>query len=316
MKVNEINFSNLKWLDVQAPHEKKLIEIAKVLGIPSGMILNCLNPDYLPNIDVFGDVYFIMLRVSEPHMKSSADSIQELTTKIAVFIKGNLIYTFHRLPLNEIDHLIQKINENKDDPSKNDSQSDFIQILMEQVASSYNDPINKLEYETDHFEANILASKKTKNLLKDGFLIKRKASAYKKVIKFTLDTLVKLELKMNIDSNRFGYIKEKLERYQFYADDIFENIQGLLNLYIAIQSQKTNEASFKTNEIVRVLTVLTIFFLPLNFLAGIYGMNFEHMPLLKEYNGFWFALGFMAFICFGLLYYVSRKGWLAPPPKE
>ena len=192
----------------------------------------------------------------------------------------------------------------------------FFQSLLEQVATSYDQRLLELEQMTESFEENILKSVRSRNLLQDGFILKRKASAYKKVIKFTSEVMMKTVMTLNLDNTQFGYIKEKFDRYQFYADDVFENSQSLLNLHIGIQSQKTNEASFRTNEIMRVLTVLTMFFLPLNFIAGVYGMNFEYMPLTKHPEGFWLSLGFMVLICLGLFAYVVKKGWMAPPPKE
>ena len=312
MTTNEVSFSNIKWIDHVAPTKKKLIEMSKVIGVPQGMILNCLNPDFLPHLDTYNDVYFLMLRVSEQGSPKMADSIQELTTKIALFIKGDTIFSFHRLLLPEIKVVTQKTQEK----SSPDARQYFFQTLFEQVALSYDAPLIELEHMTDQFEENILKNVKSRNLLQDGFILKRKASAYKKVIKFTSEVMAKTVGTLSLDYTQFGYIKEKFDRYQFYSDDVFENSQSLLNLHLGIQSQKTNEASFRTNEIVRVLTVLTLFFLPLNFIAGIYGMNFEVMPLVKEAQGFWISIGFMIVICVILLTYVFRKGWMAPPPKE
>ena len=312
MIINEMNFSNMKWIDHTAPTKEKLTETATALGVPEAMLLNCLDPDFLPHLDSYNDVFFLMLRACEPNAFGHADSIQELTTKIAVFIKNDMILSFHRLPLEEINVTTQKISKVQTETGL----QYFIQTLTDEIALGYDKPLMELENQTDDFEEKILNKRNSRNLLRDGFVIKRKASAYKKVIKFTSEVINKLVNTLNFDEKKFGFIKEKFDRYQFYSDDVFENIQGLLNLHIAIQSQKTNEASFRTNEIVRVLTVLTIFFLPLNFIAGVYGMNFEHMPLIKHPDGFWISLGFMAVICVGLFIYVVKKGWIAPPPKE
>lgn len=312
MTINEVKFSNIKWIDHVAPTKEKLVDMAKVIEVPQGMILNCLNPDFLPHLDSYNDVYFLMLRAYEAHAPAQADTVQELTTKMAFFIKPDAIYSFHRLPLNQITITAQKMQEK---PAIANLQY-FIQSIFEQVALSYDKPLLDLEQQTDVFEETILSKKSSKHLLRDGFIIKRKASAYKKVVKFTSEVMSKTITTLNLDPSQFGYIKEKFDRYQFYSDDVFENIQSLLNLHIGIQSQKTNEASFRTSEIMRVLTVLTIFFLPLNFIAGVYGMNFSYLPLAEYHEGFWLAVGLMLVISFGILLYVVKKGWMAPPPKE
>ncbi len=307
---------SLQWYDCTEPSEEILIKTAQKLAVPENIFLNCLDPDYLPYIDIHKDLIFIMLRVCDLSADEKSESIQELTTKIAVFIKNNQIYTFHRLPLHEVTNTIEYFKMHSEQLDSANSIQFVLQKLFEQIAESYEQKLIELENNLDRFEEKILTLKNSKFLLKEGFSIKRKASAYKKVIKFTLDVLAKTNLKICPDSHQFNYVKEKFERYQFYADDVFENSQGLLNLHLAIQSQKTNEASYRTNEIVRVLTVLTIFFLPLNFIAGVYGMNFESMPLLKNNNGFWLAIASMGFISVGLLVYVIVKGWLKPPPRD
>jgi magnesium transporter len=69
--------------------------------------------------------------------------------------------------------------------------------------------------------------------------------------------------------------------------------------------------SNRTNDIMRTLTALTAIFLPLNLIAGIFGMNFEFIPLLHEKTGFWWAMGSMALIAVGLGVVFWRKRYLA-----
>ena len=75
---------------------------------------------------------------------------------------------------------------------------------------------------------------------------------------------------------------------------------------------------FRTNEIMRVLTVISSVFIPLTFLAGVYGMNFntEHPLNMPELNWFWgypFSLVLMAVVAFGQLIFFRRRGWLGAP---
>lgn len=109
----------------------------------------------------------------------------------------------------------------------------------------------------------------------------------------------------------FDSLQENVERNLFYSEDVLENVTGLLNLHVSLLSNETNEASFKTNEVMRVLTVFSIFFLPLNFLAGIYGMNFKHMPELEMHNGYFFVLLGMGLISLTIFGWVYKRGWLS-----
>jgi magnesium transporter len=71
-----------------------------------------------------------------------------------------------------------------------------------------------------------------------------------------------------------------------------------------------SSVSFRTNEIMRVLTIMSSIFIPLTFLAGVYGMNFENMPELKSHWGYFIVLGVMIAIALALVYLFRRKKWL------
>ena len=90
-----------------------------------------------------------------------------------------------------------------------------------------------------------------------------------------------------------------------------DSAQHLLDLYL-------NAASNRLNEIVRVLTIISVIFMPLTLIAGIYGMNFEHdspwaMPELRWRYGYPFALGLMALSAGGFIFFFWRKGWIGDP---
>jgi magnesium transporter len=100
-------------------------------------------------------------------------------------------------------------------------------------------------------------------------------------------------------------ILDLLETYRELGSD-------LIDIYLSMVSNRTNE-------IMRVLTVISVIFMPLTFIAGVYGMNFDNeksswnMPELKWYWGYLFALLLMLMVAFGQLVFFRRRGWLGPP---
>lgn len=104
---------------------------------------------------------------------------------------------------------------------------------------------------------------------------------------------------------------------QVRSRDVLEHIERVVHHVRRLeQSAETavqmhfNAQSHRTNGIMRTLTVLTAVFLPLNLIAGIFGMNFEFIPLLHRSNGFWLAVGLMALIAMGLVVFFWRKRYL------
>lgn len=311
MKQIEIKQNAINWLDITNPTKDKLEQVAKDFNLPKKILLNCLDPDYLPHLENYGDVKFLILRLMEPVSTMRADTVQELTTKVALFFNDEMVISVHRLPLREVEEVEKKVKAiGKESASK----SYVISFFFEQISLGFNSPLTQLEHNLEKFEEQMFESKRTKSLLLEGYYIKRKASAFKKVLKLTIDALSKVMLTADCPTGMLQETKDRLERNLFYAEEVFENMQSLLNLHMSIESQKTNEASFRTNEIMRVLTVLSIFFLPLNFLAGVFGMNFEHIPLLKDPAGFWISVGAMIIISAAISTYVFKKGWLLDRP--
>ena len=86
-------------------------------------------------------------------------------------------------------------------------------------------------------------------------------------------------------------------------------MNGLLNTYLSVVANRTNE-------VMKVLTIMSSIFIPLTFLAGIYGMNFDVMPELHQTWGYPVLLGLMAAVAIGLIIYFRRLGWLGAKQEE
>lgn len=105
--------------------------------------------------------------------------------------------------------------------------------------------------------------------------------------------------------------KQANELTQFYRD----TASGLLNTFLAYEGHKTNE-------IFKVLTMVSAVFIPLTFIAGVYGMNFSHnespfnMPELSWYYGYPFALFLMMLTALFMLFYFKKRGWVTPRSRE
>lgn len=307
MKRFEKKFNEFVWVDLVEPKKDDLKNLSKEFNIIDRIILNAMDPEHLPKYEVIDDGLVLYLRVIDLKKKSKAINIQELTTKITIIIKGNLLLTLHRLDQEFLEQM------RTDDSIISKNRNEIIRQITKNALKSFDEALNTLEFKADEFEEKIFKGSKSKTLIQEGYNLKRKASAFKKVMKFYSDTFQYMSTHKEYMWTDFQAEKEISDRLLFYIDDVQENITGVLNLHLAIMSNKTNEASFKTNEVMRVLTVFSIFFLPLNFLVGVYGMNFKYMPELEHPYGYFAVLILMAFVSLFIFSWVYRKGWLQDP---
>jgi magnesium transporter len=101
-------------------------------------------------------------------------------------------------------------------------------------------------------------------------------------------------------SYQYQDIKDELLNLLTYNDESVENANQLMTTYLSISDQKNNE-------VVRLLTIFSAFFLPLTFIAGVYGMNFRFMPELNWKWGYFFSIGFMLLVVLVIYLWFRRK---------
>ncbi|MDH4282004.1 MAG: magnesium/cobalt transporter CorA [Myxococcales bacterium] len=108
---------------------------------------------------------------------------------------------------------------------------------------------------------------------------------------------------------------------RIYLRDTYDHIAQIAELIDSSRDMASDMAdaylsnvSHRTNEIMKVLTLMASTFIPLTFVAGIYGMNFEYMPELRSRNGYFIVWGVMIAVAVGMAYYFKRRGWIGTPP--
>ena len=104
-------------------------------------------------------------------------------------------------------------------------------------------------------------------------------------------------------------VLEHIERVVHHVRRLEQSTETTVQMHFSVQSNRTND-------IMRTLTALTAVFLPLNLIAGIFGMNFEFLPLIHRQHGFWWAMGAMLVMALSLIVFFWRKRYLANTPRE
>jgi len=108
-----------------------------------------------------------------------------------------------------------------------------------------------------------------------------------------------------VEESSYVFIRD-LYDHTLQAQEMIENYRDVLN---GLQDLYVSEISFKMNQVMQVLTIITTIFVPLSFLAGLYGMNFDSIPELHHPNGYHILLGVMFSLGLGLLIWFRKKGW-------
>ncbi|MBL7850403.1 MAG: magnesium transporter CorA [Cyclobacteriaceae bacterium] len=285
------------WIDLTHPTKAELNEVATRYGLHAALVEDCLQPDHLPKHEVVGDNQFVILRAFNENATEEADTIQEVTDKIAVFFGSDFIVTVHRPEF----PFLTEIKKEFVEAGKCPSPYHVLFRLFSHVIVTYDKPLSHLMREIDLYEPKIFLQRKTPDLLKDLYYMKRRATVMDNV--FELSKIIHENLKGKISALQYNHLKDEFVRLQTSTRQVTDNVTNLLNIYISLSAQRTGE-------VMRVLTVFSVFFMPLTFIVGIYGMNFDHMPELRWYYGYFYAILFMVGVTLSIYLWFRRKGWM------
>ena len=287
-----------EWIDVTDPSKEELHEIADRYKLHNSSVEDCLQPDHLPKHENVGSYIFIIFRLHADKVASKADTVQELTDKIAIFMKEELIITIHRKEWTQA----EEINENFIKEGLCESEHHVLNEIVKSGLRTYDVRADELTHEIEYFEENMFLKNRKVSLLEGLYYLKRKVDVTRRILILSNEIIEKVDDKDHSDTYTRDTRDLFVKLHTIY-DTLFENTNHLLSIYFSISSQRTNE-------IIRVLTIFSVFFMPLTFIAGIYGMNFEFMPELKMKFGYPGVMLLMVAITGFIYLWFRRRGWL------
>lgn len=159
--------------------------------------------------------------------------------------------------------------------------------------------MNELDKQIEEVEKTIFLKDYSKVSLEDLYFLKTQTRITKKLLHLFQNVINHIEVS---DENKTALqdIKDSLVSLILNYDEVLENANSLLNTYHSVNSQKSND-------VMKLLTIFSAFFLPLTFVAGIYGMNFDHMPELRWDIGYYLTLSVMLVIIIVIFVWFKRK---------
>ncbi len=300
------NKSYVVWADVQDPSNDDYETLKQVFKFKSQTIDEFKASIPVPKIDEFEDYVFITFHRVVYDEKKEDMAVKE----IDFCVSKNYLVSLHEGSSTSIKKMIDKIYTR---PSVMDLGADVIMYsIMETLTEKYILLGNYLSNEIEKIEDKVISKKTTKGIMQKIMKLKRTISEFKRSI------LPQREIISRLARREYSFISE---RAGIYCIDILENlawlhanlesdreiITSIFDASISLTSNKMNEASTKLNKTMQRLTIIATIFMPLTFITGIYGMNFQHMPELEWDVGYFVALGIMITIAFMMIAYFKRK---------
>ncbi|GIV38940.1 MAG: magnesium transport protein CorA [Thermonema sp.] len=290
----------LCWIDVQSPGATEFEALHQTYDFSLEHIQDCLDPEHLPKAEPFEEGHFVILRAYQQDAPADAHTVQDLSTKIAIYTKDHLLITIHRMPLPFIEEIAKRFEQWQ----KAFSTRQIIVHLIHESLESYRPIVVELIKQIDEYEVRLFQEEELQpQMQRRLYFLKRKAGVLRNIVFLMQEVLSAFRSDKKHQSFYWQDTLDLAQHLQNTFRQAEEDAGSLLNFYLSL-------AAHQTNEVMRILTIFSVFFLPLTFIVGVYGMNFEYMPELKMHYGYFGVWGVMVLLTVVIYFIFKKKKWL------
>ncbi|MGW8301639.1 MAG: magnesium/cobalt transporter CorA [Desulfobacterales bacterium] len=291
------------WINIDGLHEVELIEkIGTHFNIHPLTQEDIVNTGQRPKVEDFEEYIYLVFK-----MLKFDETIGHITSEqVSLIVGPHYLLSFQETEGDVFNSVRERIRKGRVHIRK--SGPDYLAYaLIDAVVDHYFLILEKMGEKIEHFEEQLHAQP-TPEILKATHDLKRELIYFRKQvwpIREVLNAWQKSESSIVQETNKV-FIRDVYDHTMQVIDTIDslrDIISGLMDLYLSTVSNKMNE-------VMKVLTIMATIFIPLTFVAGIYGMNFKYMPELEwkwSYPVLWIVL---VVIFFGMIFYFKRKKWL------
>ena len=303
--IQEIKTPGLRWVNLFNNTFKEIDYLRNNFRFHPLDLNDCLPPTKRSKLDEYEDYFFIVLTF--PFFERQNREI--LPAEVDFFIGPDYLITVN-------DGQIPVLNKFFEECLASDTLRQ--KYLHHSPSFLFSEIVNKLQIHLypilDHLNEDIENAKKKifagheKNMVQEILLIKRNIISFRKVIqshKNVIKKLVAKNEKFFIPSTVHIYLNNNLEQ----TKDLWDMLEGLNEYINALHSTNESLISFKLNDIMRILTIVSVTLFSLTLIAAMFGMDAK-LPIVSHPYGFWIILGLMALTAIGIINYFKRKNWL------
>ncbi|PZU88419.1 MAG: magnesium transporter CorA [Chryseobacterium sp.] len=291
--------ANWEWIDVTAPTEEDLRFLHERYHINYLLLEDTIDPNHLPKYEEVDNVKFFLTRESTDLERRNLNSISDISSKLGIFLLPKLIITTHRVKSKSINEVFEELK--KDNPE--DISRDRLALrLALKVIKTFDDESQTLLEVMDAMENEIfLKNTNQSNQIRRLYKLKRKSGLNTRILNISGEWISKFK---NLELEEVEVMDLLDKQKDVIADFDHVNAQtvNLISMFLALSDQKANQ-------VMKLLAIYSVYFLPITFIAGIYGMNFDNMPELHHKHGYFYTLGLMLLIVVCTFIYTRRKKW-------
>ena len=301
-----VDFDKTNWLNVHGLNEIDVVkEIGDCLIVDNFMLSDILNTTKRTKLEEYHDTLFFNIKSLLPEEDSNNINVEQ----ISFLLKNGILVSFQEKRSDFFTHIRERIRTHSG--IVRDKKADYLlYLLLDAVMENF---YITIESEEDRVEDLINLSKTSTRpeILEQIEKHRDNYNFLKRSIIPLRDSLY--SIKSIKDDNVFNAIEPNnysfFERLHQKSLELLEQIEYDLITLESASNFYFSTQNHKMNEVMKTLTVVSVFFMPLTFIVGVYGMNFDNMPELHWQYGYFIIIGVMLVLLLGMIYYFKKKNW-------
>ena len=302
-KLNQFkNKESITWLNIDGLDNIPLMEtLAEVFNISIDVMSDIMNPSLRPTAREYESGLFITLKMIETNQQTGRLSVENLS----LVVTEDVIISFQEEKGDVFDPVRERIRKHKN--KIRTAGPDYLAFaLLDIVVDNYIYIVGLLGDKIENLEDK-MATNPSKELLELINWHKQELNLLRKHIKPAKEmilNLAKMESEFIHDENRVNYkeLQDNVNEASELTDSYREMLYDVLNIY-------HTTATTRLNDIMRVLTIISVLFIPLTFIVGVYGTNFKYFPELEWKYGYFIMWSVMIVVTCFMIWYFKRKKW-------
>lgn len=291
------------WLNLDGLHDITAVKkIGNHFKLDNLLLEDVLNTHHRASMQVYDKHIFFTLKMLGIH-----PSEQKIVREHLSLVLGNTwVLSFQETKGDLFNNIRKRLKEGTG--VIREQQTDYLFYrLIDTVVDNYYLVVENMADQVESIEKNILEGSAENPRMQVLNLKKQLIQVRKDISPLREAALLLLKEELNlINSNTKRFLQDVYD-HVLHVQDAIDTQRELLN---GVSDMYQAQISEKMNQVMQLLTIISTIFIPITFVAGIYGMNFENMPELKSANGYFIAWGVMLSIAIGMLLFFKKKKWL------
>ncbi len=297
----------MTWINIDGLHDVENIgRIGTMFDLHPLVLEDILNTGQRPKIDDYDDYLFIVLKM----IRFDGQTQMVVNEQLSMVVADRFVLTFQERPGDVFEPVRERIRRRKS--RIRSAGTDYLACaLMDTVVENYISVVERIGEQIEDLEEEVLSGRDLGVMEKINRL-KRETNYLKKSIRPAREAifqLLRLESGL-IHEKTYPFLKD-LEDLAAHASEAVDTYRDLLTDQLNIYNSATAN---RMNDIMKVLTIFAAIFIPLTFIAGIYGTNFEYLPELRYKYSYFIFWGVLVVIAGALLYYFKKNDGSEPSP--